>query len=130
MSSENQNWRFYLTSSLLGNWDRLEITVTYSSSHACPQGTRIGVFFNSSLLGNWDRQLLFTCMTSGNHNWRFYLTSSLLGNWDMQFLLTCMTSGNQNWRFYLTSSLLGICDRIEITETYSSSPACSQGTRI
>ncbi len=39
MSSGNQNLRFYLTSSLLGNWDRLEIT-----SPAWPQGTSIGGF--------------------------------------------------------------------------------------
>jgi hypothetical protein len=44
MFSWNQNWRFYFTSRLLGNWDRLEITVTYSSSLACPHETRIGGF--------------------------------------------------------------------------------------
>jgi hypothetical protein len=32
------------SSSLLGNWDRLEITVTYSFSPACPQKSRIGGF--------------------------------------------------------------------------------------
>jgi hypothetical protein len=51
MFSGNQNWRFYLTSSLLGNWDRLEITVTYSSSPAYSQGTRIEGLFNLKLAG-------------------------------------------------------------------------------
>jgi hypothetical protein len=69
-------------------------------------------------------------MSSGNQNWRFYLTSSFLGNCErveisVTFLITCMSSGNQNWKFYLTSSFLGNWDRLEIT-----SLACPQGTRI
>jgi hypothetical protein len=51
MSSGNQNCRFYLTSSLLGNWDSLEITVTYSSSLHVLRELDLEVFFDLKFAG-------------------------------------------------------------------------------